>query len=255
MLPFPTVDTLKEMHQNILKMNCLENYRSDILVLQKSFAIESGLQDDLNEFKIKNDEKSRLETELKIVKQKEYRKGQCENFFMQYPENDCLIRYFLNGFQKGNIDNILLHFRVLDDAIRQNLANSKIAAQLDIELTEKSKQFLEVLQVQDNDNDIESFRKEYLNAKEKRNNAYFSQRHIWREVSLLYSSGVSRNFNHIPQMAAACLVAGETLELYDGDANMLNDDWVAAILENVSHILSNKRIFVLSVLGEQSSGK
>ncbi|XP_065575282.1 uncharacterized protein LOC136036875 isoform X3 [Artemia franciscana] len=260
MLPFPTVDTLKEMHQNILDMNGLDNFRSNSLVLQKSFAIEGGLQDDLNEFRLKNDEKNRLNTESKIAQQKEFRKSQCESFFIQYPENNRLITYFLNGFQKSNIDHILLHFRVLDDAIRQNLTNSKIAAQLDKELCEKTDHFLEVLQKPNmgSKNEIryiESIRKEYLNAKEKRNNAHFSLRHLWREVSLLYSSGVSRNFNHIPQMAAACLVAGETLELYDGDANMLNDDWVSAIFKNLSHMLSNTRIFVLSVLGEQSSGK
>ena len=92
-------------------------------------------------------------------------------------------------------------------------------------------------------------------AKEKRNYALLSLRHLWREVSLFYSSGKCADLEYLPHLAASCLIAGETLELYDGDANMLNVDWIGAIFKNLSSLLPNKRIFVLSVLGEQSSGK
>ncbi|XP_065561125.1 interferon-induced very large GTPase 1-like isoform X1 [Artemia franciscana] len=119
--------------------------------------------------------------------------------------------------------------------------------------------FLESLQLSgrgpEYQNQKESYRKDLLAAKEKRNYALLSLHHLWREVSLFYSSGKYADLEYLPHLAASCLIAGETLELYDRDANILNVDWIGAIFKNLSSLLPNKRIFVLSVLGEQISGK
>ena len=56
-------------------------------------------------------------------------------------------------------------------------------------------------------------------------------------------------------MGSFLLNSRKTLELYDGDANMLNVEWISAIFKNLESLLPKKRVFVLSVLGVQSSGK
>ena len=51
---------------------------------------------------------------------------------------------------------------------------------------------------------------------------------------------------------------GLPLELVDADSNMINLDWIEATLRNLEDLLpakKSKRIFVLSIMGVQSSGK
>ncbi|KAK2705846.1 hypothetical protein QYM36_016004 [Artemia franciscana] len=149
--------------------------------------------------------------------------------------------------------------RFLDDAIANNIKKSKIVAQLAEEVQDKTTKFSQKLQLSVTDSDYvkqeELSRKELTVAKENRNNFVLSLRHLWREISLFYSSGNSGEFEDLPQRAAFYLIGGETLEFYDGDANMLNVEWIAAIFKNLEYLLPQKRIFVLFVLGEQSSGK
>ena len=61
--------------------------------------------------------------------------------------------------------------------------------------------------------------------------------------------------HHLPQVAAKLFISGFPLELMDGDAAHVPLKWVLAILGEVKKLLGNIRIFVLSVLGIQSSGK
>ncbi|KAK2703087.1 hypothetical protein QYM36_018370 [Artemia franciscana] len=163
------------------------------------------------------------------------------------------------GIQRNNIDETVLYFHVLDNAIANNIQNSEIMAQLLQELQEKTSKFSEGLQLSVMDSkrgeQVELSRKELTVAKKKWNNAALSLRHLWREISLLYSSGNREEFEDLPKRAAFYLIAGETLELYDGDANMLNVEWISAIFKDLESLLPKKRVFVLSVLGVQSNGK
>ncbi|XP_065574668.1 interferon-induced very large GTPase 1-like [Artemia franciscana] len=248
----PDINNLRQMYMDVSNMDGLEGYRSNGLILQKSFAREGELREKLNEFELVNDTGSRSAIQEKISNEEKFRLGNSK-------KNDPLINFFLKGLQKNDIDHILLHLRVIDDAISVNIKESKIVRQLEEAVHQKQRDFLESLQLSgrgpEYQNQKESYRKDLLAAKEKRNYALLSLRHLWREVSLFYSSGKCADLEYLPHIAASCLIAGETLELYDGDANMLNVDWIGAIFKNLSSLLPNKRIFVLSVLGEQSSGK
>nr|KAF6438013.1 hypothetical protein HJG59_008709 [Molossus molossus] len=62
-------------------------------------------------------------------------------------------------------------------------------------------------------------------------------------------------FLSLPQMAADLMISGIPIELMDGDASYVPLKWVAAVFDKVSEKLGDKRVFVLSVLGLQSSGK
>ncbi|KAL1765012.1 interferon-induced very large GTPase 1-like, partial [Sigmodon hispidus] len=85
--------------------------------------------------------------------------------------------------------------------------------------------------------------------------------HLLREVGQIYetleeiSSSGDSLFHCLPQIAADLMVAGVPIELMDGDASYVPVKWVAAVFDKIAEKVGDKRLFVLSVLGLQSSGK
>ncbi|XP_005372073.1 interferon-induced very large GTPase 1-like [Microtus ochrogaster] len=85
--------------------------------------------------------------------------------------------------------------------------------------------------------------------------------HLLREVGQIYEalketfSSRDTLFLCLPQIAAELMVAGVPIELMDGDASYVPLKWVAAVFDKISEKVGDKRLFVLSVLGLQSSGK
>uniref|UniRef100_A0A3B1IFN9 VLIG-type G domain-containing protein n=1 Tax=Astyanax mexicanus TaxID=7994 RepID=A0A3B1IFN9_ASTMX len=100
---------------------------------------------------------------------------------------------------------------------------------------------------------------------EKLQAATFGLEHILREMAQLYESFISVQtddkgckdevFSSLPKLAAELLKTGHPLELMDGDAAHVPLVWVSAVLDELSNKLGDQRVFVLSVLGIQSSGK
>ncbi|KAM7086612.1 interferon-induced very large GTPase 1-like isoform 1-T2 [Molossus nigricans] len=82
-----------------------------------------------------------------------------------------------------------------------------------------------------------------------------------REVGQIYealeevSSKRDLLYLSLPQVAADLMIAGVPIELMDGDTSYVPLKWVAALFDKISEKLGNKRLFVLSILGLQSSGK
>ncbi|KAG7504702.1 interferon-induced very large GTPase 1-like [Solea senegalensis] len=58
-----------------------------------------------------------------------------------------------------------------------------------------------------------------------------------------------------PELAAELMISGHPMELIDGDAGNVPLTWISSLLDEVIKKLGDKRVFVLSVLGIQSSGK
>ncbi|TRY60676.1 hypothetical protein DNTS_029372 [Danionella cerebrum] len=94
--------------------------------------------------------------------------------------------------------------------------------------------------------------------------ASFGLEHIMREMGQIYESckslnkskdGLPSNFSSLPSLAADIMISGFPLELMDGDAAHIPVLWVTAVIQDLIQKLENKRVFVLSVLGVQSSGK
>ena len=91
----------------------------------------------------------------------------------------------------------------------------------------------------------------------------FGLEHLLRETGQLYETSlepevpqdVKKQFSHLPGAAAKLLMNGYPLELMDGDAAHVPIRWVQAILNEVVLLLGDPRVFVLSVLGLQSTGK
>ncbi|XP_065134313.1 interferon-induced very large GTPase 1-like [Paramisgurnus dabryanus] len=94
--------------------------------------------------------------------------------------------------------------------------------------------------------------------------ASFGLEHIMREIGQIYEScsSVKKNktdlpfhFSSLPSLAAEMMICGFPLELMDGDAAHVPLIWITAVLDKLIQKLGDQRVFVLSVLGLQSSGK
>ncbi|XP_036420939.1 interferon-induced very large GTPase 1-like [Colossoma macropomum] len=89
--------------------------------------------------------------------------------------------------------------------------------------------------------------------------ASFGMEHILREMGQIYESlssvQVAKKDFTLPKIAAEVMLSGHPLELMDGDTGHVPLDWVSAVLDELIKKLGDKRVFVLSVLGIQSSGK
>ncbi|XP_062843646.1 interferon-induced very large GTPase 1-like [Trichomycterus rosablanca] len=100
---------------------------------------------------------------------------------------------------------------------------------------------------------------------EKLNAATFGLEHIFREMGQIYESNMSiqtskktseeENISNLPKLAAELIKSGLPMELMDGDAAHVPLIWVSAVLDELIKKLGDQRVFVLSVLGIQSTGK
>ncbi|XP_064267495.1 interferon-induced very large GTPase 1-like [Passer domesticus] len=92
------------------------------------------------------------------------------------------------------------------------------------------------------------------------NDSSIGLEHLLREVGQIYEAlqlTKTKNecFVKLPEIAADLMVSGYPMELMDGDASYLPLRWVGAIFDSLIERLGDKRVFVLSVLGIQSTGK
>ncbi|KAM8844430.1 interferon-induced very large GTPase 1-like isoform 1-T3 [Spinachia spinachia] len=98
----------------------------------------------------------------------------------------------------------------------------------------------------------------------KLQSATFGLEHIFREMGQIYEAheslqkptkGGPTDWSKYPELAAELMISGHPMELMDGDAGHVPLTWISRLLEEVIKKLGDKRVFVLSVLGIQSSGK
>ena len=129
------------------------------------------------------------------------------------------------------------------------------------------------IQLQDNKvESVENVCRDEMNMLNKKLvNASFGLEHLLREISQMYEAVVSKcdapedlksQIFRLPEVAAQLLINGFPLELMDGDTAHVPQLWISAVFDKVSEILkerksctSNPQVFVLSVLGLQSTGK
>ncbi|XP_073466631.1 interferon-induced very large GTPase 1-like [Aquarana catesbeiana] len=92
------------------------------------------------------------------------------------------------------------------------------------------------------------------------NACMFGLEHVLREVGQTYEALYDLRykdycFYELPRIAADMMIAGYPIELMDGDACYVPLKWIKAVLGELNKIIGDKKLFVLSVLGVQSSGK
>ncbi|XP_047672588.1 interferon-induced very large GTPase 1-like [Tachysurus fulvidraco] len=130
---------------------------------------------------------------------------------------------------------------------------------------EKWKAVLDLKKKHDKSDQMKLEQNELEKISEKLNAATFGLEHILREMGQIYEAFISvkqsneqykeKNFTSLPKLAAEVLKSGHPLELMDGDAAHVPLIWVSAVLDELVKILGDQRVFVLSVMGIQSSGK
>ena len=169
----------------------------------------------------------------------------------------------------AQLDERILHYlnciAVMDETER-NCALSKIKHQLDkmsLQIMAKLHQKYRVaslnLQRKKKEtrrtSDIRSSEEEHLNQLEESiSKCSFGLEHIFRELAQLYQLP-KISTNDYAGAAAEMLLSGQPLELLDGDSSYIPLRWFNAVYHKLEQKTNNANIFVISVLGIQSSGK
>ena len=188
----------------------------------------------------------------------------------QYPlattKMNILLATFVNTLQtlKGHVLWYYiswLRFK-LDDLSR------KILPPFHAKIREKRNE-LSSFQKQQNETAVEKCQKELKVLDKELVNASFGLEHLLREVSQIYEAVAAQEdiitnprspVGSLPRTAAHLLCDGFPIELLDGDASHMPQKWISAVLSSLSTVLEEKyscepKIYVLSVLGVQSTGK
>ncbi|XP_067332685.1 interferon-induced very large GTPase 1-like isoform X3 [Channa argus] len=125
----------------------------------------------------------------------------------------------------------------------------------------------EVLALKKKHNKSDRFNNKQMELEEisnKLQSATFGLEHIFREMGQIYEAhktmqkpakGVQTDWSKYPELAAELMISGHPMELMDGDAGHVPLTWISSLLDEVIRKLGDQRVFVLSVLGVQSSGK
>ncbi|KAM9319801.1 interferon-induced very large GTPase 1-like [Gastrophryne carolinensis] len=109
-------------------------------------------------------------------------------------------------------------------------------------------------------NDLITTQDSLESLSDQMNACMFGSEHVLREVGQTYEALHDLQykddcFQELPKIAADMMVSGYPIELMDGDACYVPLKWIKAVLGELIKTIGDKKIFVLSVLGVQSSGK
>ena len=102
---------------------------------------------------------------------------------------------------------------------------------------------------------------------EELDNISFGMEHVFRECGQIYETvqSYSKKHDHVPanhcdilklpHIVAGLMLQGLAFEMMDGDAAFVPITWVKAVFGALKDAIGDKKLFVISVVGIQSSGK
>ncbi|XP_067284839.1 interferon-induced very large GTPase 1-like [Pseudorasbora parva] len=193
---------------------------------------------------------SRKQTEMKKIREQQH-----ESVISEF------MKFFIKemGSQAANKIFFLKWLGILlDEYISADL--SKLHHKYD----EKWSNVLKLKENTDTSEQLKTEQTELEKISEELQAAAFGLEHIMREIGQIYESCSSEkknkkdlqfHFSSLPSLAAEMMISGFPLELMDGDAAHVPVIWISAVLDALIQKLGDQRVFVLSVLGLQSSGK
>ncbi|XP_043851266.1 interferon-induced very large GTPase 1-like [Dromiciops gliroides] len=197
--------------------------------------------------------KSEIETEKQIIRQKQLK--------MAFPLNDLMrsvLQILLSHSEKDKSSD--LYFlqwlsKFMDNLTRGHLEKlQKKYSQLWSLVLAENQKGSKSDSLQSHQMELEAVSKEIKDSS-------LGIEHLLREVGQIYealeesSSQGDPVFFSLPQIAADLMLSGYPLELMDGDASYVPLKWVAAVFDRLIEKIGDKKLFVLSVLGLQSTGK
>ena len=105
------------------------------------------------------------------------------------------------------------------------------------------------------------YKSELDKLKSTLDNTSFGIEHVFREFGQMYEATQSiyertaHSCSRLPVVVAQLILQGIPFELMDGDTAFIPLTWVRAVFEEIKNIVGDKTLFVISVIGIQSSGK
>ncbi|XP_040839877.1 interferon-induced very large GTPase 1-like [Ochotona curzoniae] len=195
--------------------------------------------------------KSDTETEKQMIRQQQLAKA--------FPLND-LMKCVFDNLQGNSETHTKLYFlpwlsMFLDDLTGGYMQHMhKMESSVWLHVQEEKKNMLKKNSLQDQQSRMGGISIE-------NNNCSLGVEQLLREVGQIYealketSSKKMALFLSLPEIAADLMISGVPIELMDGDASYVPLTWVTAIFDKLVDKLGDKKLFVLSILGLQSSGK
>ncbi|XP_052390095.1 interferon-induced very large GTPase 1 [Carassius gibelio] len=199
-----------------------------------------------------------------IEKNKSFKKSEMQKI-RELQQTSVLSQFMKIFIQKLNsqLGNEETYFLKWLGILLDNYTTESLLALLH-EYDEKWSTVLNLKKKHDKSQQMTASQVELETVSEKLQAATFGLEHILREIGQIYESCSSVkknkkdfkcNFSSLPSLAAEMMISGFPLELMDGDAAHVPLIWVTAVLDALIQKLGDQRVYVLSVLGIQSSGK
>ena len=200
-------------------------------------------------------------------KKMEIRREQINRCVALTPVMDCFMESLLKT--TANVRKYFLQWLklFLDDHSR------KILPGLRSKYQETRDQLIALKKEAEEHSHIKGLNKQLKIQNEELINASFGLEHLFREMGQIYEARIDSGgyevpqslkdkANCLPQIMAEIMEEGHALELMDGDASHVPILWVLAVIEKLKAVCGKNareknggKIFVLSVLGIQSTGK
>ncbi|XP_071330428.1 interferon-induced very large GTPase 1-like isoform X2 [Trachinotus anak] len=196
-------------------------------------------------------EKSEKQQELMKIRQKQC-DASCSELMKLFIES-------LSSLPSTDKEYFLKWTQILIDALSTDDLNSILQSYHD-----KWSEVLALKKKYDKSDQLNRKQTELEQISTKLQSATFGLEHIFREMGQIYEAHKSlqkqtqrrqTDWSKYPELAAELMISGHPMELMDGDAGHVPLTWISSLLEEVIKRLGDQRVFVLSVLGVQSSGK
>ncbi|MGH0151302.1 UNVERIFIED_CONTAM: hypothetical protein FKN15_034081 [Acipenser sinensis] len=211
---------------------CMKNKELNHLQIKGNISIEQHI--------------SNIEQDKNSLRKNQYRRA--------FPLNNLIKTFLMN--LKSNSDATKMFFLKWMEMFLHDLTSDQLTVLDETQHIKWSK----MQKLKQTGKSIECFRKELEGLSNERNASAFSLEHLLREVGQIYEA--SESFSNkdelrfsLPEIAADLMISGYPVELMDGDASHVPLKWISAVLDTLIKKLGDKRVFVLSVLGIQSTGK
>ncbi|XP_073350113.1 interferon-induced very large GTPase 1-like [Pagrus major] len=197
------------------------------------------------------EEKSEKEQKLRKIREDQC-KASCSELMKLFIES-------LSSLKSTDREYFLKWTQILIDALCTDDLSSILQS-----YDEKWSEVLALKKKHDKSDQLKMKRNELEEISTKLQSAPFGLEHMFREMGQIYEAHKSlkkqptsgqTDWSKYPELAAELMISGHPMELMDGDAGHMPLTWISGLLDEVIKKLGNKRVFVLSVLGVQSSGK
>uniref|UniRef100_A0A3P9ICG7 VLIG-type G domain-containing protein n=1 Tax=Oryzias latipes TaxID=8090 RepID=A0A3P9ICG7_ORYLA len=197
------------------------------------------------------EEKSQKDQQLMQIRQKQCA-ASCSELMKSFTDS-------LMCLEQKDEEYFLKWTQILVD----ELSSKDLSAILKI-YDEKWSEVLDLKKKHDKSDQLKAKQAELEEISKKLQAANFGLEHIFREMAQIYEAHQSlekqtlcthTDWDKYPELAADLMISGHPMELMDGDAVHLPLTWISGLLQEVIKKLGDQRVFVLSVLGVQSSGK